>query len=198
MGIFDRVRDFWERLGARERRMAALFGFVLVAVGVLFVVFTIHDGLSDLARHNDDTRAVLQTIASRRDELLQAKSKQGEVVAMIGDEAPALQTYLEKVGGEAGVQIKAQSPKPTVTKGKFHEYATQITLFDINLEQLAKFLRGIETQSPIVVTQRLNIRRSSMQKEKLDKVDMTVATYSRAKKVEKPATPPPPAGEAKP
>jgi len=78
--MFDRLRERWERLGPRERRMASLLGVVLVAVAVLYAVFTIQDGLAELARHNDDTRAVLTTIASRRDELMEAKSKQGEVV----------------------------------------------------------------------------------------------------------------------
>lgn len=186
--MFDRLRERWERLGPRERRMAALLGVALVAVGVLYAVFTIQDGLAELERHNEDTRAVLTTIASRRDELMQAKSKQGEVVAMIGEEPTPLATYMDKVAGEVGVQIRARTPKPVVQKGKFHEHQTQITLFDITLDQLAKFLRGIETQSPIVVTQRMNIRRSSLTKEKLDKVDLTVATYARPKK-EKAAQP---------
>ena len=167
--------------------MAAMLGVVLVAVGALYAVFTIHDGLAELARHNEDTRAVLSTIASRRDELAEAKSKQGEVVAMIGEEPTPLATYMDKVAGEVGVQIRARTPKPVTTKGKFHEHQTQITLFDINLDQLARFLRGIETQSPVVVTQRMNIRRSALTKEKLDKVDLTVATYARPKKAAQPA-----------
>lgn len=194
--MFDRLRERWERLGPRERRMAALFGVALVAVAVLYAVFTIQDGLTALERHNDDTRSVLATIASRHDELVEAKSKQGEVVAMIGDEPTPLATYLEKIAGEAGVQIRAQTEKPVTTKGKFHEHQTQITLFDITLEQLAKFLRGIETQSPVVVVQRMNVRRSALTKEKLDKVDLTVATYARAKKA--PAAPAAPAAEPKP
>jgi type II secretory pathway component PulM len=187
--MFDNLRERWERLGPRERRMFALLGVVVVAVGVLYAVFTIQEGLADLARHNEDTRAVLTTIAGRRDELLEAKSKQGEVVAMIAEEPTPLATYMDKVAGEVGVQIRARTPKPVTQKGKFHEHSTQITLFDLTLDQLARFLRGIETQSQVVVTQRMNIRRSSLTREKLDKVDLTVATYSRPKKAAQPAAP---------
>lgn len=178
--MLDRLREMWERLGPRERRLGALLSVVLVVVGALYVAFMILDGLRELQNHNDDTRAILMTLQTRREELIEARSKQGETVAMVGDEATPLPTYLEKVGSESGVQIRAQTEKPLVAKGKFHEHATQITLFDVSLEQLAKFLRGIETQSPVVVTQRINIKRSAMQKEKMDKVDITVATYSRA------------------
>ena len=196
--MFDRLRDFWERMGPRERRLASLMAVVVVAVGVLYVAFTIQDGLSAIERRNDDTRAVLQTIASRHDELIEARSKQGETVAMIGEEAPSLATYLEKIAGEVGVQIRAQAEKPTVAKGKFHEHATQLTLYDVTLDQLARFLRGIETQSPIVVVQQLKVRRSALQKEKLDRVELVVATYARAQAAKKPAAAAPAEGEATP
>jgi hypothetical protein len=200
--MFDRLRDSWERLGTRERRLFSLLGITVVVCGILYVGFMIQDGLSDLEKHNDDTRAVLSTLDARRDELLEAKSKHNEAVGQIGDEPIALATYLEKVGGEAGVQIRAQKEKPTVSKsnGKFHQHSIEITLFDVTLDQLAHFLRSIETQSPIVVTERLSIKRSTMVKEKLDKVDITVATYSRpgAKKPAAGAAAAPAEGEAKP
>jgi type II secretory pathway component PulM len=196
--MFDRLREMWERLGPRERRLGTMLGVVLVVVAVLYVGFMIQDGLHALERHNDDTRAILATLNNRREELIEARSKQGETTAMIGEEHTALPTYLEKIAGEVGVQIRAQTEKPTVARGKFHEHQTQITLFDITLDQLAKLLRGIETQSPVVVVQRLQVKRSSLVKEKLDKVDLTVATYSRApatvKKSEKPAAAPPAEG----
>jgi type II secretory pathway component PulM len=185
--MFDRLRDMWERLGPRERRLGALLGVVVVVCGVLYVAFMIQDGLHDLERHNDDTRAILATLNNRREELIEARSKQGETTAMIAEEHTALPTYLEKIAGEVGVQIRAQTAKPTVARGKFHEHALQVTLFDLSLEQLAKLLRGIETQSPVVVTQRVQIKRSALQKEKLDKVDLTIVTYSRAAAAKKPA-----------
>jgi type II secretory pathway component PulM len=198
--MFERLSDMLERMGPRERRLLGLLGVVGVSVAVLYVAFLVQDGLHALERYNDDTRSVLATLDSRREELIEARSKQGETVAMIGDEAQALPTYLEKVGSETGVQIRAQAEKPTVAKGKFHEHSTQISLFDVSLEQLAQFLRGIETQSPVVVTQRLLVKRAVMQKERLDRVEITVATYSRApaRRAATPAGPATGAGEGRP
>ena len=39
-----------------------------------------------------------------------------------------------------------------------------------------------KANSPTVVTQRLYVKRSSMHKEKIDRVEITVATYERGKK----------------
>src|SRR6266702_3515791 len=159
--MLERVRDTWERMGPRERRLASMLGFVVVVCLLGYVVFLINDGLNDLENRNADTRALLLSLETHRDDLAADRSKQG--------------------GAEAGVQIRAQTERPTQIKGKFHELATQIVLFDLNLDQLAKFLRGIETTSPIVVTRHLLIKRSALQKEKFDRVEITVATYQRVK-----------------
>jgi len=179
--MFDRIRDFFDGLGPRERRLAGWFAVVLVVCGVAYVGFLIHDGLNDLERSNTNTRLLLTSLGEKRDVLALDRSKQGEVVAMIGEEAPALGGYVEKVAGEAGLQVRNQSEKPKITKGAFHELSSEVTLTDLTLDQLAKMLRGLETTNPTVVTQKLDIRRSGIQKEKLDRVTITVATYERAR-----------------
>ena len=191
----------WERLGQREQRMFSLLGVTGVICAVLYVAFTIQDGLSALERHNEDARALLTSLEQRRDELMETKTKQGEAVGQIGDEPVALNTYLDNVGKETGVSIRTQTEKPTVTKGKFHEHSVEINMTDLTLDQLARFLKAIETQSPIVVTKSLNVTRSTLVKEKIDRVKIIVATYSRgtgnkkaATGTDKPAT----EGEAKP
>ncbi len=195
--MLDRFRDWWERLGPRERRLASVFGVVVALCGLGYAGMSINDGLNELERKNDDTRALLASLEAHRDDLTADRSKQGDAVALIGEEAVPLSTYLEKVGGEAGVQIKNQTDRTPLIKGKFHEVATNIILYDLNVEQLAKFLRGIETTSPIVVTRHLIVKRSPLTKEKLDRVEVTVATYQRMKAgAAAPAAPKP--EEAKP
>jgi len=201
--MLERVRDSIERLGPRERRLLSWLGVVALVCGLGYVAILIHDGLAELEGQNESTRLLLVGLADKRDQLVADKSKQGEVVAMIGDEPTPLGTYVEKIAGENGVQIRAQAEKPTVSKGKFHEYSDEVSFYDITLEQLAKLLRGLETTNPTVVTQKVDIRRSIMQKEKLDRVTVTLATYARAKTKAEPkageaAAPAAPAAEVKP
>lgn len=191
--MFDRLTAFLERLGPRERRLAGWLAVVFVVVGLGYVGMLINDGLSNLEKQNSNTRLLLTSLAERRDQLTADKSKEGQVAAMIGDEAPALGTYVEKIAGENGVQIRQQSEKPVATKGRFKELSNEITLYDITVEQLAKLLHGLETTNPTVVTQRLDIKRSIMQKEKLDRVVVVVATYERAKAAKAAAEAPAPA-----
>lgn len=191
--MFDRLTAFLERLGPRERRLAGWLAVVFVVVGLGYVGILINDGLSNLEKQNSNTRLLLTSLSERRDQLTADKSKEGQVAAMIGDEAPALGTYVEKIAGENGVQIRQQSEKPIASKGRFKELSNEITLYDITVEQLAKLLHGLETTNPTVVTQRLDIKRSIMQKEKLDRVVIVVATYERAKAAKGAAEAPAPA-----
>jgi hypothetical protein len=177
--MFDRMREWWEQVAPRERRLMTLLGVTAVICVFGFIGFQISDGLSDMSKKNQATRDALQSLADHRDELEAAKDKSVNVVAMIGEESESLATYLESIEQEVGVKIQKSTEKPVVTKGKFHERALSVQLYDVTVDQLARFLERIETKSPIVVTQRLFVKRSSVNKEKLDRVEITVATYER-------------------
>jgi hypothetical protein len=180
--MLERIRDWWERLAPRERRLASLLGITLGVCLLVWVTFLINDGLHNLAAHNDETRTALEDIEKHRDDLTAARTHTGEVTAMIPDEAQPLGLYLESIEQQTGVQIKNSTEKGSVPKGKFHELGLQIQLFDVSLDQLANFLKLVETKSPTVVTQRLYVKRSNNKKDSMDRVELTVATYERGKK----------------
>jgi type II secretory pathway component PulM len=177
--MWERLRGWWENLGPRERRLVWAGGAAVVVTLLAWVMLTVNDGLRDLDRRNGRVRTALKTLDEKRDQIMEERERQSDAVSQIPNEAIALATYLEKVGGEVGVQIRAQADQPTVSKGKFHELSLQITLFDVTLDQLAQFLKRIET-NPIVVTQKLSVRRSTIAKDKMDRVDIVVSTYERA------------------
>jgi Tfp pilus assembly protein PilO len=125
-------------------------------------------------------RDALDTLDKKRDNLADEKGANGDVLAQITEEPTPLATYVEKAGSESGVQIRSTSERPPAVRNKFREVALQITLTDVTLEQVAQFLKKVEAQ-PTVVTQHVDIRRSSLSKDKIDHVEITVATYARTK-----------------
>src|SRR6266571_5702746 len=151
--MFERLRNWWERLEVREQRLVMLLALAVVVTGLGYAGLMVSDGLNGLSDHNAEMRSALQTLSQRKDEILEARMRGPEVA--IGDEPTPLATYVERIGGEVGVTIRAQNDKPVVTKGKYHEVALQITLNDITLDQLANFLKKVETQSQTVVSQRV-------------------------------------------
>jgi hypothetical protein len=179
--MFDRLREAWENLGPRERRLASWLGVVLVVCAFGYVFFLINDGLSALEADNDNVRLLLANLDERRDTILAEKSKQGESVAQIGDTAPKIGDYVDTIAKENHVQVRSQTDKPPVQKGKYTELASQLTLYDVPLDDFLRFVRGLEVTNPTVVTQVLDLKRSVVVKEKLDHVEMTIATYEKAK-----------------
>jgi len=168
-------------MAPRERRLAVLGGFSLVMVIVVFIGGMVWDGMTALADDNDAKREAIRTMEEKREDLIAARSRVADPVAQIGEEALALGSYTEKISGEVGLQIKSTRPLPGATKGKYHEVPLQLTLYDVTLDQLARFLKRIETDSPIVATTRLFVKRSISAKEKLDRVEITVTTWEKVK-----------------
>jgi hypothetical protein len=174
-----RLRDWWEHLAPRERRLMSLLGITAVVCVFAFIGIMINNGLSELEKKNAAMRTALRTIDERRDVIVGASSQDSAVLAMIGDTAPPLATYLEGIEGEVGVQIRNSTERPALPKGKFKEHALQVTLYNVTLAELTEFLRKIETKSPAVVTQRIYVKRSSSSPDKMDRVEITVATWER-------------------
>ena len=180
MAVFDDLSDRWERTSVRERRLVVLLGLTGVLCAFGYVGFLISDGLSSIAEKNSKVRAALRTLDENRDEFLAQKSHPVDSAAVIGDEAPALATYLEAIANEVGVQIPESQERPPTAKGKFHERAIELKLRGVKLEQLAQFLKLVETRSATVVTQRLFVKPQFSDHEKMD-VELTIATFERAK-----------------
>jgi hypothetical protein len=183
--MFDRLTELWERMAPRERRMAVLAGFAVVVILVGFVVGQVWDGLTALADENDAKREAIRTMEEKREDLMAARARTSDPVGQIGDEAVALGPYVEKIGTEVGVVSRTTRQVPGATKGKYHEVASLYTFYDLTLEQLARFLRRVETDSPVVVTTRLTVKRALSAKEKLDRVEVTISTWEKTKPAKK-------------
>jgi type II secretory pathway component PulM len=178
--MFERIREWWERITPRERKLALLLAASAIVTVFVLVGLKISDGLADMRDHNAAMHDALRNLAEHRDVLEEAKTKATTAVEQIDNEAEPLATYLESIEGEVGVKISNVTSEKVVDKGsKFREKSVQVTLYDVTLEKLATFLERIETKSQIVVTQRLFVKRSSSVKERLDRVELTVATYER-------------------
>jgi len=194
---FEALKGKWERLSVRERRLVLLCALTFVGCVLGFLGLNVTGELQALGEKNAETRSALRALAESREEILQSRGSQASITTRIGDEAPRLASYLESVANEIGIQIPETVERPTTTKGKFQEKSVEVKLRGLTIEQLAEFLKKIETKSPIVVTQRVYVKRSSFgQDGKLDSVEITVGTYERAKK-EKAAAEKPDSGVTK-
>lgn len=178
---FQALRDKWERLSQRERTMVGALGVTFVLMVTMIVGFLISDGLSTLEERNADMRQALRDLETKRDSYVRNKAKTAQLDARMGQVPVQLASYVEDAAKDAGFKISETSDRPPVAAGKgFTEHSLEVNLRDVNLEQLSKFLKAIETGRSLVVVTALNVRTRDDKHQQLD-VEMTVSTYERAK-----------------
>jgi len=187
------VGRWWDDLALRERRLVGALGATVIVVALVAVAMVIKSGLDKRRRRNEMLREAIKSVDKGRDSFEARKRKEQELRALIGDTSPVLTSYLEDAAKKADIVIPEQTPGKSTPHGKFVEKSIDLKLRGVTLEQLANFLKNVE-QSPIVVVQRLQVKTYFNQHERLD-VELTVATFERAKETPKKPGKPAEAGD---
>jgi type II secretory pathway component PulM len=177
---FEALRDRWENMAPREKRLVLALGVAVVASVFGFIGLQIRSGLNDLDSKNSQTRYALRLIDEHQEEVYAKRDATDNPEHRIPDSAQPLATYLDGIATQVGVTIPESSERPAVTRGKYHELSIDVKLHGVSLDQLAKFLKLVETNGQAVVTQRLYVKPYISAHDKLD-VELTIAAYEKAK-----------------
>jgi type II secretory pathway component PulM len=171
------LRDRWERLSQRERTMVGAMGVTFVIMVTMIVGFLITDGLASMEERNADMRQALRDLDTQRDNYLRMKAKTAQMETRLGSTPVQLQGYLEAAAKESGVEIQEANERPPSSAGKkFIERTVDLHLRAVTLEQLAHFMKAIETGKSLVVITQLNVRTRDDKHEQLD-VELSASTY---------------------
>ena len=178
----------WYRLAPRERRLVAVLAGAVAAVAVAVVALMTTQSLADLRDENEAAREALAAIAKHRDTFLDAKARMLAQEARIGNEAPQLAADLEAAAREVGIQIPENQPRPAVPAGRHYlEHSVDVTLRQVDLLSLTKFLSKVETGTRVIVVSKMSIKRAFAEGEKLN-VSLTATAWERVSDVrQKPA-----------
>ena len=158
MSVSEQARDFWDRISPRERGLVLLAAIAAPLTIVIWLGMAIGDGLSSMEARNDKMRKALIVIAE-----LKARGPQqpvDDVVAGMPVEPLSLETYLSNAAQTAGFVLKGTTPRTPVPRNGFVTSSVTLTVSDLTLDQLEKFLQAVETKSkyvavtPLEITQR--------------------------------------------
>ena len=184
MLVSEHARDFWDRISPRERGLVLLAAIAAPLTIVIWLGMAIGDGLSNMEARNDKMRKALSVLAE-----LKARGPQqpvDDVVAGMPLEPLSLETYLSNAAQTAGFVLKGTTPRTPTTRNGFVTSSVTLSVSDLTLDQLEKFLQAVETKSKYVAVTRLEIQRRDYKgKDKLD-ASLEVSTYAKeaAKKPE--------------
>jgi Tfp pilus assembly protein PilO len=182
-GLFRRPFAYlgreWYRMAPRERRLFAVLAGAVVAVAVAVIALLTTQSLAELREDNEASREALAAIAKHRDTFLDAKARMMAQESRIGTEAPQLAADLEAAAREVGIQIPENQPRPAVPAGRHYlEHSVDVTLRQVDLLSLTKFLSKVETGTRVIVVSRMNIKRAFAEGEKLN-VSLTATAWER-------------------
>ena len=193
----NRVREWFDKLAPRERRMMGILGVVLA----LFMLFLIPLGVSlalgsrrDL---NHSLREAIHAVKNAREDVQRRQAKRDAIVARYANRAPALAGVLEKAARDNKLDLLETADRPEVPHGKrYNERTTVSRLRKTTMLQLAKMLEQIEQQRMPIAVSRLNIRRRGGEHDSYD-VELGVSAFDRSEPAKETKDAPAPGGGAK-
>lgn len=168
----DSLRDRWELMPPRERRLVSVLVITIVVGVAFYVAFGIRDGLTALESKNQQKREALRALALYR----AGSAAATQNVVEIPDSATKLDRYIDGIIQQLGIESPRYPQPKDAKKGKYVERSFKVKLDKLSITQLKDLLERIETRSKVVIVKELHIKVNFREKEKLD-VDMVVATY---------------------
>lgn len=175
--VTDKLRDRWERITPRERRLVTILGVTAVVLVLGWVWMTIAGGLDDIEARNDKKREALKSLARYRAEKAAGAGDTAAPKVDIPGAPIELESYLERIAKEIGVDIPGYNSLPEVDKGEYRQVSTKVQIRGLDIEQLRQLLHKIETGGGgAVVVEELHVKREFREEGKLE-ATMVVSTY---------------------
>jgi general secretion pathway protein M len=174
-----RLREWFDKLAPRERRLMSVLGVALAA----FLVFLVPLGISLMLGSRRATNKALSdaifSIKNAREEVRQRQAKREAIIARYANRAPPLAGVLEKAARDNRLDVPESQDKPEVPHGKkYVERTTVIRLRKAGMLQLAKTLEQLEQQRLPISISRLNVRRRGGERDSYD-VELGLSAFDR-------------------
>jgi general secretion pathway protein M len=174
-----KLRDWFDKLAPRERRM---MGWLAVVLAV-FVLFMAPVGISFMVSSRRDANKALRdaifSIKGAREEVRQRQAKRAAVLAHYEPHAPVLAGFLEKAARDNKLDVVESQDRPEVPHGKkYVERNTVVRMRKASMLQLAKMLEQIEQQHIPIAISRLNVRRRGGENDSYD-IELGVSAFDR-------------------
>ena len=173
------IRERWERLEDRERRLLGI-AVAVAAIGALLVpplalAAVVHAKRGEV----EDIQAAVQSIIAEEETIAQARAERAAITERYSKPAPQLQAFLARLASEATVEIPESQDRQVVPRGKrFDERSTKLTLRKVGMLKLSRFLEKIVNSGhPVRITQ-IDIRKRGTEPDSYD-VDMIVSAFDR-------------------
>lgn len=173
------LRERFEQLEERERKLLLVFAGVVGFVCVIIVPFALAVSVSSKESDNERMREVIQQIVDERKTLGQRQAETERVEERYSRTAPPLASFLAQTADSVGVEIPETQDRATVPHGKiFKERVTKIRLRQVGMLALSNFMEKIHNSRFPVSISKLNIRKRGTKPDEFD-AEMEISAFDR-------------------
>jgi general secretion pathway protein M len=175
MGLRERI----EGMDPREQKLLLVLVSIFGVMVVLLIPLGVMTVLSQRQTQNEDLQHAIDQLHAQRDRILDEKAQRQKVIDRYKKEAPALAGFLTKLADASQIEIPEIKDRPPVPIGKqYEERSTGISLKQVGMFNLLKFMERIaQAQHPVSVS-KLNIKKRSGAPDQFD-VEMIVSAFHR-------------------
>lgn len=188
--VIDVISQSLSRMSRREQLLVLGLAGALVVLVVAIVSYLIIDGLDTRHTRNAQIREVTERLVKNRGRLTAGKSEDALLDLKLDRPPPALQSHIEGIAKRLEVEVKdyrPAEPKELGPQKRVLERSVTISLYDITLDKLAKFLEAIESGGYVIMVTELNMTPRSTDHGRIDVNRLQVSAYERNEKpVKKP------------
>jgi hypothetical protein len=150
--LFDRLRNAWENLNDRERRMLTLLGGVVLGLVLLLPPIMLIMGNNDLDAQNAELRSVLDQLAMKRNLLAQLAEDRQKAEQTYRNKTPPLGSFLESEAKKQGLTLQEVTDQPEKTVGRYLRRSVTVSLPQTGLTPVVSLLSSIvESGHPVAI-----------------------------------------------
>ncbi len=173
------LEDRFRQLEPRERLILAMLAGVVVLFVLVIVPATLYRNLAEQSDENAQLRDAIELLERAGPVVTKKKAELDVIRAKYDPVAPALAGLLSKKAKASGVTIPESQDLAALPHGdKYEERRTKITLRQVGLLGLARFMEGIENSGYPVSISRVDIRKLGNKPDTYN-VEMVVSAFDR-------------------
>jgi general secretion pathway protein M len=192
------LRERFEKLEPRERRLLTILAGILGAAMLLALPIYVVKSVSDQRSENEQLRALVDSIYDARASITERKAKHDALLARYGKPAPALAGFIEEASRANNIAAAESQDRPEAPHGKrYTERMTVVKMHKVGMLPLAKMLEKIEQSGYAVVISKLNIKPRAGEADSYE-VELGVSAFDRKPDAPAPASSASPAASAAP
>lgn len=176
-----RLRDWYDGLAERERRLLVVFVSLLGVFFILLVPYLASLTLSGIRQQNDELRAAINVVQGSRGKLQEIKARKDAIAARYVNPAPPLAGFIENAARQSSIDIPESQDRPDQPHGKkYVERSTVVRMRKVQMLPLLQTLERIEGAGHPIVVSRLSIRKRGQEPDNYD-VELGVSAFDSVK-----------------